>query len=707
MLNELYELSKALEHHGLLQATTNPNVRNVGKGLCLLIEVDRTGHPQATRLLYAQETAQLWKHSKGNHNNFPAIRVQKPLLAIEESVKIDMVAWKKAKITEKVKLLEKLNFDSLNSDGSDIKISEWSLNELAPVLESQDAKLAALKQLISVFPRTEQSLVFTAELSGYLRGKIAVCDSVEELDCIKELLVGSWDNKSRKYTAGCMTYYDVHETANFDSVTASSETRQTLVALLNNQDNAFIAEAAENCVSPFTGSHTVGVGDKYPNPNLPVIGQTYLYSKKSDTPCLTRYSLNGAEAFQAGKDEVRAIHDAIAFLTAEERKNKSWKVISDSNRENPNLLLAYVTDNPHNDALLAQILGDPSDYETEMEYRESAEEVFDALCRQVLDELETLSQKNPHSRINLVVLEALDPGRKQIVYENVWSFERFQKNLLSWMEAAKNHPDIKIRVRNKKIVDQYVPLCPGPNEICQLLKVHYTRSGSAKPTKQSALSLQDIYRLYMPQHEASAQDHDFFSKCLQVITEKSFRMLADIKHLMMVDYALPATKEWQIKAKRAALLISLISIVLWRLNVRKENYMHEASYNIGQFLQLSDMLHKLYCVQVRNGGDEKKALPTQLMGNEMLAIASEFPVEGLNRLRERMKVYQAWANTATGEGAGLAKWILARYGEVSAKLAASELPEQFTPVQQAQVLLGYLAAIPYEKKNNVEDEKNE
>lgn len=705
MLNELYEVSKALEHHGLLQATTNPNVRNVGKGYCLLIELDRVGCPRASRLLHAYETANLWKHSKGNHNNFPAIRVQKPLLTSEESKKIDAIAWKKAKITEKAKLLGILNFEAMNSEGSDIKISGWSLNVLAPVLESENPQLAALKQLISVFPRMEQSTKFSSVLANFMQRKIAVCDSELELDCIKELLIGSWDPKSKKYVAGCMTYYDVYETEDYSNLTVSSETRQALVAVLNEHENTGVAEGVGNSISPLTGAHIVGIGDKYPNPNLPVLGQTYFYSKKSDTPCLRRYTMSGAEAFQAGKNEVSAIHDAIVFLTAGTRKNKSWRIMSDSNRSNPNLLLAYIADDPKNDAFLAQLLGDPSDYEGETDYTEEMETAFEALCQQVLGKMDLVFQKNPQTEIKLIVLEALDTGRQQIVYERTWTSEQFRKNLLSWAEAAKNHPDIEIRVRDKKRVIMYKPLCPGPNEICQILKVHYTRSGSSKPMKQSAISLHEIYQLYMPQDDLSAYDRDFLAKCLSRVIEKAFRLLADVKHQMIIDYALPSTKERQTQGKRAVSLISLISILLWRLDVRKESYMHEAPYNIGQFLQLSDMLHKLYCVQVRNGGDEKKALPAQLMGNEMLAVASENPVEGLNRLRERMKVYQAWANTVTGEGAGLAKWILARYGEVSTKIAASELPEQFTPVQQAQVLLGYLAAIPYEKKDSVEGEK--
>lgn len=103
-------------------------------------------------------------------------------------------------------------------------------------------------------------------------------------------------------------------------------------------------------------------------------------------------------------------------------------------------------------------------------------------------------------------------------------------------------------------------------------------------------------------------------------------------------------------------------------------------------------------MQVRNKGDKNKSLPGQLVGNQFLSIATENPNEGLSRLRERLKVYLAWANSSTGEKCKLAKWILARYKEICTKISGKEIPKSFNTAEQAQVLLGYLAAIPYEKK---------
>ena len=131
------------------------------------------------------------------------------------------------------------------------------------------------------------------------------------------------------------------------------------------------------------------------------------------------------------------------------------------------------------------------------------------------------------------------------------------------------------------------------------------------------------------------------------------------------------------------------------LRIRRPTWI---SFQLGQFLQLTDMLHKAYCVQVRNSGDKNKPLPPQLIGNELLLVAMEKPNESLKRLSERIRIYLAWADTTVGENSGLAKWILARYGEVCSALSSKEIPNEFETAQQAQVLLGYLATIPYEKK---------
>lgn len=688
MLNELYKLSMALQHHDLLVSTTHPNISTVGKGDCIIFELDSEGVPQNLRLLKKDKSINLWKHSKGNHNNFPAIRIQKPFLSISESKKIDESVWNKAKLSEKTELLKTLDFTSVNPHCSEILLSEWSRQELASVMATDQPELAALRSLISVFPNESTKDYFLGQLLKLLKDKIA--DSDETLiNYFKELLVGKLDPKTGRYKVGCMTYYDVYEKMKYKNLVFSEVTRSALITLLNQEQR----EDSPKYPSPLSGEITSGIGQKYPNPNIPLLGQTYLYSKKSDIPCLTRYFLTGANAFQAGKDEISKINDALAFLTAESRKNKTWRAISDSNRDKPNLLLAYLADDPANDALLAQILGDPSDSDDVEEYQILNEKSFENLCEQVLKELKKAINKKKESKVCLILLESLDPGRKQVVYESAFTVEQLCQNLTLWNEASKNHPPIKIDLQ-----------CPGPNDICKLFKLNYTRSGTINSTKIGDVSLHDIYSLYMPvtSNERNPWLIDHF---LWTMNQKSFYLMSDVGSKQSRSRIYDKSMASQLK--NASLFISLYSILLYFKGIRKEIYMNEAPFNIGQLLKLSDLLHREYTIQVRNNGDRSAPLPPQLMGNELLSVACENPNEALDRLTKRIRIYQAWAFTTVGETSRYPRWILKRLEEVCRKIAMNELPETFTNAQTAQVLLGYLADIPKEKQNENEMENEE
>lgn len=686
MLNELYELSLALQHHNLLDSTTHPDISMVGKGDCLLFELDSKGVPRNVRLLKKGDMPTLWKHSKGNHNNFPAIRIQKPFLSISESKKIDDVLWNKSKNSEKVELLRSLDFTSINPQFSEIKISEWSLEALRPVMASNLSELASLKQLIEVFPKEGQKENFIIQLIQLIIDKMSVCD-YELLDYLKELLVGKLDKKTGRYKAGCMTYYDVYERMNYKNLVLSDSTRTALIKILNTNHN--VDEEGE-LKSPLSGQLTTGVGQKYPNPNLPLLGQTYIYSKKLDLPCLSRYSMTGSNAFQAGKDEINKINDAIAFLTAESRKNKTWRAISDSNREKPNLLLAYLTDAPDNDALLASILGDPYDFEDIDDYKLESQSIYESLCKQVIDELNP--QENKESKICLILLESLDPGRKQVVYESTFTVEQLCENVSTWKAASENCPPIIIE-----------PKIPVPNELCKLFKMSYTRSGSANSIKQSDVSLREIYSLYMPPVQKD-RNPELIDRFMQLAFQKSFYLFSDIGSKYVTNNVF--SKQMIPHVKNTSSFISLFAILLHFKGIRKEIYMYDAPFNIGQLLKLSDMLHKEYTIYVRNGGKKSAPLPSQLMGNELLSIACENPNEALVRLKDRIRIYQAWAFTSVGETSRLAKWILGRFEEVSRKIG-NDIPDSFTTAQAAQVLLGYLADIPNEKQKENKENKEE
>ena len=125
--------------------------------------------------------------------------------------------------------------------------------------------------------------------------------------------------------------------------------------------------------------------------------------------------------------------------------------------------------------------------------------------------------------------------------------------------------------------------------------------------------------------------------------------------------------------------------------------MTQLPYNIGRLLHLLDALHKEYCFHVR-----KEKLPSQLMGNEVLLSISERPAQGILYLRDRAKVYLAWAETAQGDDLGWTKTILREIGKTAKVLEGTELPDQFDTKAQAELFLGYLSTI-YTKKSEEQE----
>lgn len=114
--------------------------------------------------------------------------------------------------------------------------------------------------------------------------------------------------------------------------------------------------------------------------------------------------------------------------------------------------------------------------------------------------------------------------------------------------------------------------------------------------------------------------------------------------------------------------------------------MRSSPFLIGQLLGLADTLHREYCNHVRKG-----QIPSQLIGNAAMAAALNNPTAALARLSERIIPYQAWANSVSGDGVGLAKWTLQQFSRVAKELGEQTIPERCSDAEKAQVLLGYLA----------------
>jgi hypothetical protein len=144
----------------------------------------------------------------------------------------------------------------------------------------------------------------------------------------------------------------------------------------------------------------------------------------------------------------------------------------------------------------------------------------------------------------------------------------------------------------------------------------------------------------------------------------------------------------------------VLGILLDAFASRKEDYMREAAYQVGQILALADTLHKDYCTVVRKG-----QLPNSLIGTSLMRRALDNPAGALADLSERMMEYIRWAKVAQLSddwaqddprriAVNEARKKLRQYQPLAEAVGASVLPRECDDVMKAHLLLGFLANPP-------------
>jgi hypothetical protein len=177
------------------------------------------------------------------------------------------------------------------------------------------------------------------------------------------------------------------------------------------------------------------------------------------------------------------------------------------------------------------------------------------------------------------------------------------------------------------------------------------------------------------------------------------------KHEPLSDYP-RRSRETALRA------VAVLGILLDAFESRKENYMKEVPYQVGQALALADTLHKDYCIVVRKG-----QMPNSLIGTSLMRRALDNPAGALADLSERMMEYIRWAKVVQVSqdwpqddqrriAINEARKKLRQYQPLAAELSACGLPTECNDVMKAQLLLGFLASPPTEEQIDEGKEEN-
>lgn len=395
-------------------------------------------------------------------------------------------------------------------------------------------------------------------------------------------------------------------------------------------------------------------------------------------------------------------------------------------KEKKDLLIVFVEEKPNLDAKTASYFGRGA---------EITESKFEIDAKAVCDALDAVVQEHPKSKLVLFLIRKASDGQAQIALAKTRPVKDVLGAASQWQQAVQENtpivtlylqPDRTFDKKNITEVKDARPQTPYPDQVVRLLSYHWVRDGSSpkggdgKPQKANQAivgpGLGDVLTLMM---RIEGKWESVAHRMLDLLIRRVEPMLIGLfgakhaygprqaqgRHEPFFDYSRP-TRETALRA------VSVLGILLDALTSRKEDYMKDAPYQVGQVLALADTLHKDYCIVVRRG-----QLPNSLIGTSLMRRALDNPAGALADLSERMIEYVRWAKTAQISrdwqnedqrriAINEARKKLRQFQPLAERLGTSELSTECNDLMKAQLLLGFLASPPDEEQTDEKREEN-
>jgi hypothetical protein len=689
MLNELRELAVCLEKSGIVVEDLHPNFKACPNYLTYWVYIDEQGNITGTMAVSADQVKRIRKWEKANGISFPAFNMP-PLFKAA-------LTTTQEKIKDIKKRIEKgleTNVDEVKSIANSCEIlwDEVATNkrgnskqptiekltdcltkpiiDISVLLNAPPNNCKAISQLIS---RTKliKPTKFKEQLTTALIQNIHDAPSPDLIDAM-------FFHIGKKPT-NFQIILELADRECFDYPANHQEVQRWMNRQLLNTSK----KSSRSDLDAF-GCNATGKDSKFPPVGFKnALGNVILRAMNQESPCQTRYGMIDYHSFPAGEDVRKGMKGALEWLGSTDRKVKTWCDLS-RRMEKPMLLFAYPSVMPQDLPDLAGMMGDVED-----DSAETNDERFVVLSEKVTSALRGGTKETVDCEIRVFVLAKMDKARTKVLTSSRYSAEHVIKSAQNWQDGCRNLPEIGVRCFGKNKGDKPVwskPLIPFPVEVIWCLNTVWMRQGSHAEGAQGftvndalCLLLGDGFELQQTARRA-----------LGTLIRNSSSLLVALGQAHSLGHVVKSDRKY---SKQTLLIPSILGLLLHKLGHKKGEVMTSPAFLVGRLLSLADSLHLEYCKEVRKG-----SVPPQLVGNALMATALETPEKALSMLAQRVLPYQAWARTVKeGDRVGLVKTFLKQIGEVSEQLKDATMPQRSSDADKAQMLLGYLARVEFEK----------
>lgn len=728
MLNELKTMLDGLEQVAGLDQTHKDVTKAGGKeSIRLILEIASEGDVFINRLEYMDEKhlANVWVLRTSNQDQFPAIKLTKPLRPSGNQVFNLAIDYRKERNSEgKNKIIHQLNllceekgfqppqstvieqlpqlasFLIQHYPSETLSETEWPkasyrnkiLARRDQLATSEDDQIRVVAELYNRYSRFGRNGV---DLLQKLDEKIEhtlLHDSLSEATTLLLLnalygakLKASGEVEDSNRVQIILDYLPESNIDIFASDLAKRKKHLSdfLIEKERQQVNGNPAESDADC--PIMGASNALITDKFPSLNLGKglpVSQITPYSKfdaGGTKLTVQRYKKSGIDSFTIDKELSQKFDGLFQKLTSEKMKDQTWKAIPSEKSGQRDLLIAYCRSDLNLPA--TQFVTQVEDVD---DYQSRTQDLLGLLNNGSL---------KPDALVDFVVIRKVDKANQRVVYSNTCALNQLIKAAQSWREACANAPYFTLTILGKdKKRHNSKSYAIAPDQLTALSKQVFDSNGEVSKGEVPAISFNESMRIFFYQDDFSKRIAAHSLKKITAQTQKLFAFCAESK-------SLGSKEKVPIDANSYALrMTTLMAVLLFRINRRKEDYMSELSFKLGQYCSAMNELHIGYCRVVRKG-----SMPTTLIGSAAYSIALHSPLKALEYIALRLKPYENWARTMHAEGKKddslyAFYWIQRDAKELREALLKPKSTDSNT--HQAELMLGYLAGRPYEKPEN-------
>lgn len=423
------------------------------------------------------------------------------------------------------------------------------------------------------------------------------------------------------------------------------------------------------------GSPFVDLGEPMPSVRLVPGFEVVLRSMFREQVCQFRYRKADDKSFPINKANRDTLKTSLEWIVKPDNENITWcRIDKDA------ILFVYPNKVPKILPKFAALFGNPEN-KPEITTR------FEKVAEDFIATIKGLETKQKPENIHVFTLQQIPPAlskRSRVVFSRNLTPSGLINAATKWQQGCHNLPPIT----------KIEPITPFPLSIAKIANKVWKQNGERADGKRGVM----LMRYY--QGMELLLDKPMSSQILRIaggVTANSLGLMLFIgnnlprgKHLVS-----DKQKEKMVSERKPEIgdLFPLLGLLLYKSGIKKEAYMQDTAYLIGQLLKISDELHALYC-EIKRDGD----VPPQLAGNSVFITASETPAQALALLSTRMNPYIAWADQYSRQGkekSGLAVWYKRQYGVLMPQLHQKMTEDiRFGDLEKAQLFIGYLADLP-------------